>query len=402
MSRPSRLGARNTFFCKFKNDKKNTCPSLPTATLYINTDLGVNELHCLDCMKREFWTTKGAESVAVGEWGKQMEQNASAPPAPSSSPVPRKKKKVIQLTPEEKDEEEPIPLGVISQASKKRIKKTLLVWNVNDEDKDDDATLQWLQSNEVNLRKQFKEYPDVIDSLSHSLFTLAATRGKIKTMEYLLSLGADFNYVQAKTGDNALSAALYYNQYPAADLLIKKGMTLDVAKELEKDPNRKQTESIPPVERYQRYLRDVGEVKDPEDEPEAIQGEQTVGSRMMSPYYWVGAEPPRGRQRVMSPHVDDDGSETEVEDVYPIMSNASDSTATTVIMSRNDSGVESSILALLPEPSLSRHSSADSLGSLRYSPSQEIPARSFAFDANRVFPGLFTTPKAIKPLFGML
>jgi hypothetical protein len=106
---------------------------------------------------------------------------------------------------------------------------------------------------------------------------------------------------------------------------------------------------------------------------------------------------------------DDDGSETEEEPVYPILSrhdSESDSTDPTVVLSRNSSGVESAVLASLPDPSLSRHSSAESLGSLRYSPSQaddEPPkTRSFAFDANRVFPGLFGTPKTTKPLFGML
>ena len=106
---------------------------------------------------------------------------------------------------------------------------------------------------------------------------------------------------------------------------------------------------------------------------------------------------------------DDDGSETEEEPVYPILSrhdSESDSTEPTVVMSRNSSGVESAVLADLPEPTLSRHSSAESLGSLRYSPSQleDEPKlkRSFAFDANRVFPGLFGTPKITKPLFGML
>ena len=106
---------------------------------------------------------------------------------------------------------------------------------------------------------------------------------------------------------------------------------------------------------------------------------------------------------------DDDGEETDEEPVYPLPRNASDSTDTTVVMSRNNSGVESTVLAELPEspPILSRHSSSDSsLGSLRYSPSpllsdRRLP-RSAALDINRVFPGLFGSPTPIKPLFGML
>ena len=408
MSRPTRVGSRNTFYCKFKNDKKNTCLSLPTATLYINKDLGIDEPHCLDCMKREVWTMNGAESISVGEWGKLMEQkSSSSSSSPSSSAAPKAKAKAKEPKepkPKEPKPKEPKPKELspdAPQASKKKIKKTQLVWNINDDAKNDDATLKWLKVNEVNLRKQFKDYPDVIDPLSHSLFTLAATRGKLKTMEYLLSLGADLNYVQTKTGDDALSAALYYNQYPAADLLIKKGMTLDIAKEIEKDPNRKQTEAIPPVERYQIYLRDVEaeEVKDePEDEPEfEPEDEQTVGAKMMgSKPYWVDRDK------------DDDDEETDEEPVYPLPRNASDSTDTTVVMSRNNSGVESTVLAELPEPPiLSRHSSSDSsLGSLRYSPSpllsdRRLP-RSAALDINRVFPGLFGSPTPIKPLFGML
>ena len=64
----------------------------------------------------------------------------------------------------------------------------MLVGNINDEKKDDDATLKWLKDNEDNLKKQFKGYPDVIDNWSHSLITLAEMRGKLKTMRYLLSL----------------------------------------------------------------------------------------------------------------------------------------------------------------------------------------------------------------------
>ena len=91
MSRPTRVGSRNTFYCKFKNDKKNTCLSLPTATLYINKDLGIDEPHCLDCMKREVWTMNGAESISVGEWWKIMEQKSYSAPSSSSSSAPKAK-----------------------------------------------------------------------------------------------------------------------------------------------------------------------------------------------------------------------------------------------------------------------------------------------------------------------
>ena len=115
----------------------------------------------------------------------------------------------------------------------------MLVHNVNDDKKDDDATLQWLEKNEDNLKSQFKDYPNIIDTQSHSLFMLAGARGKLKTMKYLLTLGADLDYIQAKSGDDALSVALYFNEYDVADWLMEeKGMALDVAKELEENPER--------------------------------------------------------------------------------------------------------------------------------------------------------------------
>ena len=119
----------------------------------------------------------------------------------------------------------------------------------------DEVTLKWLHQNEYRLKHQFKGYPNVIDSLSHSLFTIAGIRGKLKTMKYLLSIGADLNYVQEQTGDNALSAALQYNEYVVADWLrLDKGMTLDIARELEKNIGRKDKTS---VERYRYYSINV-------------------------------------------------------------------------------------------------------------------------------------------------
>ena len=136
----------------------------------------------------------------------------------------------------------------------------MLVHNVNNDKKDDDATLQWLKTNEDNLKRQFKDYPNIIDPQSHSLFMLAGARGKLKTMKYLLTLGADLDYIQAKSGDDALSVALYFNEYDVADWLMEeKGMALDVAKELEENPEREK--GVPmehkAVGRYQYYLKNV-------------------------------------------------------------------------------------------------------------------------------------------------
>jgi hypothetical protein len=136
----------------------------------------------------------------------------------------------------------------------------VLVHNVNNDKKDDDATLQWLKTNEDNLKRQFKDYPNIIDPQSHSLFMLAGARGKLKTMKYLLTLGADLDYIQAKSGDDALSVALYFNEYDVADWLMEdKGMTLDVAEELEENPEREK--GVPmehkAVGRYQNYLKYV-------------------------------------------------------------------------------------------------------------------------------------------------
>ena len=109
-------------------------------------------------------------------------------------------------------------------------------------------------------QRQFKDYPNIIDPQSHSLFMLAGARGKLKTMKYLLTLGADLDYIQAKSGDDALSVALYFNEYDVADWLMEdKGMTLDVAEELEENPEREK--GVPmehkAVGRYQYYIESV-------------------------------------------------------------------------------------------------------------------------------------------------
>jgi len=82
-------------------------------------------------------------------------------------------------------------------------------------------------------------------------------RGKLKTMQYLLEQGANLNYIKAKTGDNALSSALYYNEYEVADWLIEQGMNLDVARELELDPKRESKLAVKAIGRYEAYLREI-------------------------------------------------------------------------------------------------------------------------------------------------
>jgi len=70
--RPKRIGDRNTFHCKYKG---NGCPN-PIATLYINEKLGVDELHCMVCMKREIGTMNGAVSIAPMEYEKLLANKA--------------------------------------------------------------------------------------------------------------------------------------------------------------------------------------------------------------------------------------------------------------------------------------------------------------------------------------
>jgi len=98
---PRRTGSRNTYHCKYLNTKKcDTTPGQPP-TLYINPDVGVTELHCMDCMKREL-TMKGAKSVAPGEWAKILGEASSSS---SSEPKkkPKKKKEPIQLVRSDSD-----------------------------------------------------------------------------------------------------------------------------------------------------------------------------------------------------------------------------------------------------------------------------------------------------------
>ena len=93
-------------------------------------------------------------------------------------------------------------------------------------------------------QRQFKDYPNIIDPQSHSLFMLAGARGKLKTMKYLLTLGADLDYIQAKSGDDALSVALYFNEYDVADWLVEdKGMTLASTKRIKMNDEY----DLPPV-----------------------------------------------------------------------------------------------------------------------------------------------------------
>lgn len=77
MSRPRRTGARNTYHCKFLGTKLCKTKAGLAPTLYINPDLGVMSLHCLECMKREA-SIKGIKSVAPGEWKKILESSSSS------------------------------------------------------------------------------------------------------------------------------------------------------------------------------------------------------------------------------------------------------------------------------------------------------------------------------------
>jgi hypothetical protein len=84
MPRLKRSGARNTYHCKHKNKGCNNT----SGALYINEQLGVNELHCLECMKKKFGTMKGAKALSVGEYGKLLGE----PTYEESKPEPKPKK----------------------------------------------------------------------------------------------------------------------------------------------------------------------------------------------------------------------------------------------------------------------------------------------------------------------
>jgi len=86
---PRRTGARNTYHCKYLGTKKcDTTPGRPP-TLYVNPDVGVMELHCMDCMKREL-TMKAAKAVAPGEWAKILGEASSSSSEPEKPKKPKK------------------------------------------------------------------------------------------------------------------------------------------------------------------------------------------------------------------------------------------------------------------------------------------------------------------------
>ena len=120
----------------------------------------------------------------------------------------------------------------------------------------DEKTVQWLRANEAQIKSVVKNYPN-IESNYHFLLSLAASKGKLETVKYLVSIGADLNKVSKTTGDDALSTALWFNEYDVADWLIQQGMTLDNAKALESRPDREIQDEVGAVERYETYLRDV-------------------------------------------------------------------------------------------------------------------------------------------------
>ena len=101
-----------------------------------------------------------------------------------------------------------------------------------------------------------QNYPN-IESNYHYLLSLAASKGKLETVKYLVSVGADLYNTSKTTGDDALSTALWFNEYDVADWLIQQGMTLDNAKALESRPDREIQDEVGAVERYQTYLREV-------------------------------------------------------------------------------------------------------------------------------------------------
>jgi ankyrin repeat protein len=113
--------------------------------------------------------------------------------------------------------------------------------------------VQWLRANETQIKSVVKKYPN-IESNYHYLLSLAASKGKLETVKYLVSIGADLNNTSKTTGDDALSTALWFNEYDVADWLIQQGMTLDNAKALESRPDREIQDEVGAVERYQTYL----------------------------------------------------------------------------------------------------------------------------------------------------
>lgn len=86
----------------------------------------------------------------------------------------------------------------------------------------DAATLKFLQT-----RTGWN--PNQTDKAGHSMLTLAATQDKGKTLNYLLTQGADLHHTQPNN-HNALSGAIFQGHFELAKELIKKGIPIETAK----------------------------------------------------------------------------------------------------------------------------------------------------------------------------
>ena len=65
----------------------------------------------------------------------------------------------------------------------------------------DDAILEYLKQKDFNVNG--------VDRVGHSPFTMAAYHQKLKTLKYLKERGANIHHKQKKSGDTALSSAIY-------------------------------------------------------------------------------------------------------------------------------------------------------------------------------------------------
>ena len=72
---------------------------------------------------------------------------------------------------------------------RKRIAKDMLINEVYTKKQSDEKTLQWLRVNEVQIKSVVKGSPNM-ESNYHYLLSLAAAKGKLETVKYLVSAGA--------------------------------------------------------------------------------------------------------------------------------------------------------------------------------------------------------------------
>ena len=99
---------------------------------------------------------------------------------------------------------------------KQRITKDMVINEVYTKKQSDEKTVQWLRANEAQIKSVVKNYPN-IESNYHFLLSLAASKGKLETVKYLVSIGANLYQVSKTTGDDALSTALWFNEHDVAD-----------------------------------------------------------------------------------------------------------------------------------------------------------------------------------------